>query len=144
MFLVDTNVLVYAADTSSPIYKPCRNKLESWRVQRSPWYLTWGILYEFLRVITHPRVFRSPWSPEDAYRFVRVLLASPGLEVLTHGAGHDEVLGELIRSIPELRGNILHDVHTAALMKEHGRTTIYTRDTDFHRFPFLQVLDPVT
>jgi predicted nucleic acid-binding protein len=63
---------------------------------------------------------------------------------LTHGAGHDEVLGELIRSIPELRGNILHDVHTAALMKEHGLTTIYTRDTDFHRFPFLQVLDPVT
>jgi predicted nucleic acid-binding protein len=41
-----------------------------------------------------------------------------------------------------LRGNILHDAHTAALMREHGIKEIYTRDMDFHRFPFLTVLDP--
>jgi predicted nucleic acid-binding protein len=34
------------------------------------------------------------------------------------------------------------DAHTAILMREHGRT-IYTRDTDFHRFPFLDVIDPL-
>jgi hypothetical protein len=31
--------------------------------------------------------------------------------------------------------------HTAILMREHGIREIYTRDTDFHRFPFLRVVD---
>jgi len=37
----------------------------------------------------------------------------------------------------------MHDVHTAVLMREHGIREICTRDTDFHRFPFLKVIDPV-
>lgn len=28
-------------------------------------------------------------------------------------------------------------------MREHGLRRIYTRDADFHRFPFLEVVDPV-
>ncbi len=30
------------------------------------------------------------------------------------------------------------------MMRENGIRTIYTRDTDFNRFPFLDTLDPVT
>lgn len=28
-------------------------------------------------------------------------------------------------------------------MREHGVSRICTRDTDFHRFPFLSVVDPL-
>jgi predicted nucleic acid-binding protein len=28
-------------------------------------------------------------------------------------------------------------------MREHGIGRIYTRDTDFHRFPFVEVVDPL-
>jgi predicted nucleic acid-binding protein len=28
-------------------------------------------------------------------------------------------------------------------MREHGVSRIVTRDMDFHRFPFLEVIDPV-
>jgi predicted nucleic acid-binding protein len=28
-------------------------------------------------------------------------------------------------------------------MREHGVRRIYTRDTDFHRFPFIEVADPL-
>ena len=41
---------------------------------------------------------------------------------------------EVIQQIPHLRGNLMHDAHTALLMREHGIRRIYTRDTDFHRF----------
>ena len=44
--------------------------------------------------------------------------------------------------VPDLRGNLVHDAHTAVLMREHGVRDIFTRDTDFHRFPFLRVIDP--
>jgi predicted nucleic acid-binding protein len=36
------------------------------------------------------------------------------------------------------------DARTAILMREHGIRRICTRDTDFHRFPFLEVIDPLT
>ena len=36
----------------------------------------------------------------------------------------------------------MHDAHTAILMREHGIRTIYTRDADFHRFPFIEPIDP--
>ena len=50
---------------------------------------------------------------------------------------------ETLEELPELRGNIVHDLHTAVLMREHGISRICTRDADFHRFPFLSVIDPL-
>lgn len=37
----------------------------------------------------------------------------------------------------------MHDLHTAVLMREHDISRICTRDSDFRRFPFLMVIDPV-
>lgn len=45
--------------------------------------------------------------------------------------------------MPLLSGNLFHDAHTATLMLEHGIRRIVTRDMDFHRFPFLEVVDPL-
>ncbi len=144
MFTVDTNVLVYAADQDSPYHERCYDLLNAWRRQTAAWYVSWGIIYEFLRVSTHPRVFRRPWSVERAWAFVEALLASPTLGVLTATERHATVAAGVLREIPHLAGNILHDTQTAILMREHGVKTIYTRDTDFHRFPFLEPVDPLS
>ena len=56
---------------------------------------------------------------------------------------HSVVLDEVIRDVPSLAGNIWHDVETAVLMREHGIRRICTRDTNFHRFRFLEVVDPL-
>ncbi len=142
MFVVDTNVLVYAADEDSPFYRPCRDCLHAWRGQASAWYVTWSILYEFLRVTTHPRVFRNPWPAARAWQFVEALLASPALGVLIPTERHAAVAAEVFKDIPHLSGNLMHDTQTAVLMREHGIKRVYTRDTDFHRFPFLEAVDP--
>jgi hypothetical protein len=143
VLVVDTNVLVYAADADSPLHSRCRDWLEHQRAQSDAWYTTWSILYEFLRVTTHPRVMRRPWGLTEAWRFVSVLLDSPGLAVLAATERHAEVAAQVISELPHLAGNVLHDTHTAILMREHGIRRIVTRDTDFHRFPFLEPLDPV-
>lgn len=143
MFVVDTNILVYAAERNFPEHEGCRRLLLEWQGQAGAWYSTWGILYEFLRVVTHPRVFRSPWSAEAAWSFVEGLLGSQGFGVLVETERHAAVAREVLRDVPHLSGNMLHDGHTAVLMKEHGIRAIYTRDTDFHRFPFLEVRDPL-
>jgi toxin-antitoxin system PIN domain toxin len=143
MLAVDTNVLVYAADADSPFHEPCRAFIERQRARPDAWYTTWPIVYEFLRVTTHPRVMRRPWKAEAAWGFVAALLASPGLGMLVETERHAQVARELIAELPELAGNLVHDAHTAILMREHGIARICTRDTDFARFPFLQMIDPV-
>jgi len=142
MFAVDTNIFIYAADESSPFHNSCRAKVEDWRRLTTPWYSTWGILYEFLRVTTHPRVFRKPWTALKAWEFLEAILASPSFGLLVPSSKHAEIAAEVLRSSKNLCGNVLYDAHTAILMREHGIKRIYTRDTDFHRFPFLEPIDP--
>jgi toxin-antitoxin system PIN domain toxin len=142
VLVLDTNVLVYAADADSPFHAKCRAFVDSARKQVSAWYLTWGICYEFLRVATHPRVFRRPWSATQAWSFVAALAASPSIGFLNPTERHAAVAAQTMSELPHLSGNQMHDAHIAILMREHGIKTIYTRDTDFHRFPFLEPRDP--
>lgn len=143
MFVVDTNVLVYAADESAPEHERCRMLLEGWRRNSGAWYVTWGICYEFLRVVTHPRVLRRPWTVDAGVQFLEALQESPGLGQLAPTDRHARVLADVVADVPGLAGNLLHDTHTAVLMREHGIRRICTRDTDFHRFPFLEPIDPL-
>jgi len=144
LLVVDTNVLVYAADADSPFHSPCRAWLQRQRRRPDAWFTTWPILYEFLRVTTHPRVMRRPWAAEKAMDFITALLASPGISVLVATHRHAAVAAEVIGEMPHLAGNIIHDAHTAVLMREHGIKRICTRDTGFHQFAFLDVIDPVS
>lgn len=143
MIVVDTNILVYAADADSPFHAASRTWLDRQRRRPDAWYTTWPILYEFLRVTTHPRVMRHPWSIEQAWKFVTALLVSPGLSMLVPTQRHADVAAEVFAELPHLAGNLLHDSHTAILMREHGIRRICTRDTDFHRFSF-EVIDPLS
>ena len=70
MLLVDTNILLYAANEDAEQHAACLDFLETQRREPSPWYTTWPILYEFLRVITHHRVLERPWSTARASAFV--------------------------------------------------------------------------
>ncbi len=144
MFVVDTNVLVYAADEDSPHHALCLARLKAWRAQADAWFVTWGILYEFLRITTHPRVTRKPRTAPEAWSFVSALLESPGLEVLVATERHASIAARVFEEIPHLAGNLVHDATTAILMREHGVRRIYTRDTDFHRFPVLEPVDPLS
>jgi len=143
MLVVDTNVFIYSLNRACDEHAVCRAHLERWRSQTTPWYSTWGILYEVLRVASHPRVFRKPLAVDAIWKFIAGVMASPSFSVLVEGPRHAEVVHSTLQEIEGIRGNLLHDTHTAVLMREHGISRIYTRDTDFHRFPFLEVVDPL-
>ena len=139
MLVGDTNILVYAADEDSPFHSAYH---ERQRNRADAWFITWAILYEFLRVTIHPRVMRRPWNVREAWVFVQALLTSPGLSALVPTQAARMLLSGFSRiSSPDR--NLLHDTHTAILLREHGIRQICTRDTDFHRFHFLEMLDPL-
>lgn len=144
MFVVDTNILIYGADMDSPEHERCREFLDQWRAQTTPWYVTWGIVYEFLRVVTHARVLNHPFTMSEAWSFLNALFASPSLRVLEETDRHRHVADEVFAEVQGISGNLVFDAHTAILMRENGIRKIYTRDMDFNRFPFVDVIDPIT
>jgi predicted nucleic acid-binding protein len=74
---VDTNILVYAANLERPEYRAANRILEDLRDGEERWFLTWAIIYEFLRVATHPSIIKYPVPAESALVFGGRLIHSP-------------------------------------------------------------------
>ena len=143
MFVIDTNLLLYAVNPDARDHAAAHALLEEWRAGDRPWFLTWGIAYEFLRVSTHPAVFPTPLELGTAREWLRILLACPVAAVLVETERHAQVLTDVVGLHPRLAGNVVHDLHTAVIMREHGIPEIRTADTDFHQFTFLKVVNPL-
>ena len=141
--VLDTNILVYAADQNSEFFAPSRRFLNRRLSTFAPTFLTWGICYEFLRLTTHRGPFPGRLSAADAFSFLSTLMSHPGFSILNATDRHADVLTQTLIELPELSGNVMHDVHTAVLMRENGIREICTLDADFFRFPFLTVVDPL-
>lgn len=142
MFAVDTNVLLHALNRDAPEHEAARSLVEECRTGPERCCITWSIAYEFLRVATHPRVFPTPASLDEALGFLRAFLASPAVDVLVESRRHPAVLDDVAEDCPWASGNLLHDLHVAALLREHGVGEIRTADSDFRKFPSLGVVDP--
>lgn len=137
---VDANVLVYASNRADPVHARARDLVEELAAGPGLVHLFWPALLGYLRIVTHPAVLPRPLSPAAATENVEALLDRPHVRTAGEGAG----FWELYRATggPRARGNDVPDAHLAALMREHGVATIYTRDRGFRRFEGIAVRDP--
>ena len=140
-FSCDVNVLLYASDTASPVHAAARRFVETAAVGGDLWYLCWPTLMSYLRIATHSRIFESPLAPAEALGNVEALARVPHVRLLSEEPGFLDVYREVSGAFP-VRGNLVPDAHLAALLRQHGVKTLYTRDTDFRKFAFLEVRDP--
>lgn len=141
MIALDTNVLVYARREESPHHLAARAILTRLAEGDEPWAIPWPCIYEFIRVVTHPRVFDPPTSLDDALEDLESLFDSPSLALLGEGPSHRAHLRRTILA-GKARGNLAHDAHIAALAFEHGVRELWTTDRDFARFSGLRIRDP--
>jgi toxin-antitoxin system PIN domain toxin len=142
-FLIDTNILLHAANAASPSHRAARGFFQEHLRLRTSWCITWPILYEFLRVSTHSRVFPKPLTASQGLEFAGALIAREEVVLLVPTSRHLAVLGTVVNELGQPAGNLFHDVHTAVLMREHGISEIVTADTDFLQFGFLKVSNPL-
>ncbi|MDE2667629.1 MAG: PIN domain-containing protein [Acidobacteriota bacterium] len=137
----DTNVLVFAEIRTNPFNETARQLLGEAAEGANPWALPWPCAYEFLRVVTHPRIYYPPVPVPRALQDLGRILASPTLILLSETERHIEIFQQVIRT-SGVAGNLIHDAHIAALCLEHGVSELVTGDRDFLRFPDLRVTNP--
>ena len=140
-FSCDVNVLLYASDSSSPVHEPARTFLKGAAAAGTSSAWAGSTVMSYLRIATHSGIFSSPLTPAEALGNVDALVALPHVRLLAEEDGFLEDYREVTGSFP-VRGNLVPDAHLAALLKQHGVRTLYTRDGDFRKFAFLDVRDP--
>lgn len=133
MIAVDTNILVYAHRAEMPLHEPALRRLRELAEGNGPWALPAFCIGEFVRLVTHGRVFRPPSGLEAALEFLEHLLASPSARLLLPGPAYPTLFAEACRD-GTARGNLAFDAQIAAVCREHGVTEILTEDRDFTRF----------
>lgn len=107
----------------------------------APWALLWPCIYEFVRVVTNPRIFAPPSDLDAVLEDLDSLLASPSLHPDRRGARHTDHFRRMLDA-GQTCGNLAHDAHIAALVVEHGVRELLTADRDFGRFPGIRTRDP--
>jgi toxin-antitoxin system PIN domain toxin len=140
---IDTNVLVYARRTEAIHHVEAKQLLAELSEGLRPWAIPWPCVYEFLRVVTHPRVFKPPTPLVKALEDIDRLFDAPALTLLGEGPGHRAHLRNMVTA-GRATGNVAHDAHIAALLREHAVREFWTTDKDFHRFPGIPVRNPFT
>jgi toxin-antitoxin system PIN domain toxin len=140
---IDTNVLIYAQVEANGRHSGALRVLKSLAEGAVPWAIPWPCIYEFLSVVTHPRVFHPPVPLQIALDDLQRILASPSLVLLSETERHASLFDRVIRQASAM-GNLIPDAHIAALCLEHGVSEPLTGDRDFSRFQGLRIIDPFT
>ena len=134
MTAIDTNILVYAHREELPQHRAAYSRLKA----LAEGHVLWGIpvfcIGEFVRVVTHPKLFDPPYTAGEACEAVERLLEAPGLRVLYPGSAFVAFFAEAVREANAI-GNLVFDAQIVAVCRESGVSSLLTEDRDFARFP---------
>ena len=141
MLTPDVNVLVYAHREELPEHAGCRHWLEVTVAAVAGFGLADLVLSGFLRVVTHPRVFKTPTPLHVALAFAEELRTQPNRVRVEPGERHWSIFERLCRE-GRAKGNLVADAYLAAMAIESGCEWV-TTDRDYSRFPGLRWRHPV-
>ncbi|MCD0444476.1 PIN domain-containing protein [Glycomyces sp. A-F 0318] len=139
--MIDVNVLVYAVDSNQPRHEAAKGWLDEQLNGRGRTIgLPWETLVGFMRILTNPRIFRTPLTAEQAWDQVDQWLSSPASWVPVPGPGHRNILDRIMRA-ERPTAKLIPDAHLVALAIEYG-LTVASADTDFGGFADVRWIDP--
>ena len=139
MIAIDTNVLIHAHREEMDQHNEAFEIIHQLAEGNTPWAIHVFCVSEFLRVVTHQRVFHPPTRLETALASVESLLQSPSVHLLLPRDRYWSIFASLLRRSNAI-GNLVFDAQIAALCIEHGVQTLISEDRDMRRFQDLEVV----
>ena len=141
MIVSDANLLLYAYDESSPFHERAKAWCEEVMSGPSPLTLLPVVVFGFIRIATHPRVFKDPLSISEAADHVRSWLAMRHVQL--HEMLPEDVACALgLLEAAGTAGNLTSDAQIAAVALRLD-AEVHTADLDFGRFPKVRFLNPL-
>ena len=138
----DANLLLYASDEGSEFHDRAKEFLMGRKEDSDILCLTWPVLMAYQRIATHPAIFSKPMSAAMAWRNIQQLLNLPRARVIQETDSFARDYAEVAK-VAGIYGNLVPDAHIAAILRQHGVRRFYTADTDFKKFDFLEVVNPL-
>lgn len=134
--LIDSNILVYAINMSSPKHEVAQEFLQAHLGKMA---IAQQNILETLRVLTHTK-FSSPMTSEDAADAVERITSTA--QVIFPAYQTIDVAQALIQKY-QLKGDAVLDAYLAATALTAGITSIATDNVkDFAKFEQLKVVNP--
>ena len=141
MILPDANLLLYAYDQSSPFHPKAAAWFQNIMSRPGPVILLPAVVFGFVRISTHPRIFTSPLSVAEASAHVRSWLGRKQVRL------HDMLLEDVNAALSLLEsagtaGNLTTDAQIAAVALRLD-AEVHTADLDFGRFAGVRFSNPL-
>lgn len=141
MILPDANLLLYSYDQSSPFHEKAKAWWERTVKGPGPVILLPAVVFAFVRIATHSRVFHDPLSVTEAASHVRSWLTRTNLRLHEMLPEDVETALALLESAGTA-GNLTTDAQIAAVALRLD-ADVHTADLDFGRFPKVRFLNPL-
>ena len=141
MRMFDVNVLVHAFRPDADHHQEYKRWLEAQVASPEAFGVSELALSGFMRIVTHPSIFRPPSELEDCLVAGEQIRGHPNCVALRPGARHWAIFADLCRSAGAV-GNAIPDAYHAALAIEHGCEFV-TTDKGFARLPGLRWRHPL-
>jgi predicted nucleic acid-binding protein len=139
---LDTNVLVYAADGTSPFHHPSKHLRDSGLRGEVSLCVFPQIFSEFFAVITDSRRVSNPRTREEAATEIEKYLKAAYLLKLYPGPDVMDIMLDLLRRYQVKRQEVF-DLQLVATMLSNNIKRIYTFNREhFDRFAEIDALDP--
>jgi uncharacterized protein len=140
--LLDTNILVYAADSTSVFHKPAKILRQRGLAGKASLCICPQVLNEFFAVVTDPKRVGRPRSQEEAQLEVEKYHRSRNILKIFPGPDIIERTLDLLKHHNTAKQGIF-DLHLVATMLSNNVTRLYTYNQDhFIKFNEIELLTP--
>ena len=92
MIAIDTNILMYAHRGETELHHAATSQFVTLAEGAGQWALPIFCLTEFMRVVTHRRVFNPPSTVPEAIEFIERIVAAPTCALVQPGPEYLQLL----------------------------------------------------
>ncbi|MBI4652318.1 PIN domain-containing protein [Candidatus Desantisbacteria bacterium] len=140
VFFLDTNILVYAADTSSPFHSPSKKLRDRGIKGNLAICISPQVLCEFFTVVTDPKKVTNPKTSEEALKEITKYIETDKFFKIFFTKESLKKTVELVEKY-KIKKQEIFDIQIVATMLSNNITKIYTYNTEhFSKFKEIEVL----
>ncbi len=140
--LLDTNILVYAADEISPFYRQCRKFRERGQSGELSLCVAPQMLFEFYAVVTDPRRVAKALDPQEAWQEVESYLNDTTIRKIYPGMDIAQNVLTFLKRYRAGRQEVFDLVIVATMLSNSVQKICTYNQSHFSRYQEIQPLLP--